>query len=379
MSFLSTWIATVRRAFASGSVSAMVWRLTLAMLVLVWSVVAWIVLAPLKLLWAVCLRLVLRGAVPPVVDERLKSRGDILHEVGEFGPNPGELRMFTYVPHDLPPNAPLIVVLHGSGQSAHDYAYGAGWLDLADQHRFAVLCPEQTRANNGTRSFNWFHRVDAAREGGEAHSIAQMVRHTLIVNNLDSRRVFVTGLSSGGAMAVAMLATHPELFVAGAVVAGLPYGAADGLTSALWSMFHGRARAAQAWGDDVRAGSGGNDGPWPRISIWHGSADRVVRPICGEELVMQWTNVHGITGPPALAKTPDGRVYKAWQTPDGEAMVLMHSIDGMGHGTPIKTKGTDACGDLGPYLLDVGISSSFEIAHAWGVAAKQVERQRAVA
>src|ERR1700685_3920100 len=94
-----------------------------------------------------------------------------LNEQADFGDNPGSLRMFTYVPPSLLKKAPLVVILHGCGQSAADYATGAGWITLADELGFAVLAPEQTRANNMNACFNWFQPGDNARGYGEAASI----------------------------------------------------------------------------------------------------------------------------------------------------------------------------------------------------------------
>src|SRR5258707_261427 len=131
--------------------------------------------------------------------------------------------MLTYLPDSLSPRPALVVVLHGSMQSAANYDHGAGWSTLADRYGFALLMPEQSRKNNLTRSFNWFQRNDTQRGEGEAHSIVQMVEQMVRDHDIDRRRIFVTGLSAGGAMTLAMLATYPDVFAAGAVIAGLPY------------------------------------------------------------------------------------------------------------------------------------------------------------
>jgi poly(hydroxyalkanoate) depolymerase family esterase len=119
-----------------------------------------------------------------------------------------------------------VVVLHGSTQSAANYDVGAGWSTLADRHGFALLMPEQTRKNNLNGSFSWFQRNDTQCGKGEAHSIVQMVEQIVRDHDIDRNRIFVTGLSAGGAMTLAMLASYPDVFAAGAVIAGLPYGGA---------------------------------------------------------------------------------------------------------------------------------------------------------
>lgn len=300
----------------------------------------------------------------------------LFRNVVGFAPNPGALRMRIYTPEGLAPRSPLVVVLHGCTQTAEPFATGAGWLTLADRYGFAVLCPEQTRANNSNLCFNWYDAGDAARSGGEAASIAAMVSRALADHDLDARRVFVTGLSAGGAMAAVMLATHPEMFAGGAVVGGLPYGSATSLPEAFAAMRHARTVSAPASGDKVRAATS-HPGPWPPISIWHGQDDHIVRPAAGEALARQWTDVHGVAGDPVTARTPAGRDFLVWLSPAGDPVVELHRIAGMGHGVPLRTGGDDAIGTAGPYMLDVGISSSLEIALGWGIADRRVDLRRA--
>src|SRR5205085_5815523 len=140
------------------------------------------------------------------------------------GTNPGAVRMFAYVPNNLARAPALVVVLHGCTQSAASYDLGAGWSKLAERCGFVVLLPEQTSANNPKTCFNWFLPGDTVRGRGEALSIRQMIEKTIGAHGIDRTRVFITGLSAGGAMTAAMLATYPEVFAAGAIIAGLPYG-----------------------------------------------------------------------------------------------------------------------------------------------------------
>jgi poly(hydroxyalkanoate) depolymerase family esterase len=139
---------------------------------------------------------------------------DRLTEVTGFGSNPGALRMFEYVPTD--PEPALVVVLHGCTQTAASYDFGAGWPTLADRHGFVLLLPEQQPANNAKNCFNWFLAGDIERGRGEAMSIRQMGEKMIVDHGIDRRRVFVTGLSAGGAMTSVMLATYPDVFAAGA-------------------------------------------------------------------------------------------------------------------------------------------------------------------
>jgi poly(hydroxyalkanoate) depolymerase family esterase len=217
--------------------------------------------------------------------------GSPLTEIADFGANPGDLRMFAFVPDDLQQPPALVVVLHGCGQSATGYDLGAGWSALAQHYGFALLMPEQQRSNNGQGCFNWFNPEDIARDHGEACSIRQMIARMVSDHGIDPRRIFVTGLSAGGAMTSVMLATYPEVFAAGAVIAGLPFGVATNLREALNGMLQSSPRSAGELGDLVRNASE-YKGPWPKLSVWHGSADRTVNPANANEIVKQWLDLH---------------------------------------------------------------------------------------
>jgi feruloyl esterase len=266
------------------------------------------------------------------------------------------------VPKKLAGSPALVVVLHGCTQSAASYDLGAGWSTLAERYGFVLLLPEQTAANNPKTCFNWFLPGDTTRGRGEALSIRQMIEKTVGAHGIDRARVFITGLSAGGAMTAGMLATYPEVFAAGAIIAGLPYGTASNVQEAFESMFQGKSHIAKVWGDKVRHASS-HRGPWPRVSIWHGDADATVKPINAEGLVRQWTDVHGIDAAPVEDKV-DGYPRKVWRR-DGVDVVEAYTINGMAHGTPLATAAHG--GAAGPFLLEVGISSSYHIARFFGL------------
>lgn len=290
-----------------------------------------------------------------------------LREITGFGDNPGNLRMFAYLPPQLQTPRALVVVLHGCGQTAAGYDLGAGWSTLARHYGFALLMPEQQRANNANTCFNWFNREDIARDGGEALSIRQMIAHMSKTHRIDPRRVFVTGLSAGGAMTSVMLATYPEVFAAGAVIAGLPYGIAANLREALDGMFHSPARPERELGDFVRRASK-HRGPWPRISVWHGSADRTVNPGNANEIVKQWLDLHDLPAAPMAETVVDGHPRQAWWNGDGETLVESYVIGNMAHGTPLGVADNDQrYGVEGAFLIEAGISSSYHIAKFFGL------------
>ena len=266
----------------------------------------------------------------------------------------GALRMRTFVPPALPSGAPLVVVLHGCTQTAAGYDHAAGWSRLAAAHGFALLFPEQVRANNANLCFNWFEPGDARRGSGEAASIAAATAAMVVRHRLDAARVFVTGLSAGGAMSNVMLAAYPDVFAGGAIMAGLPFGVARSVQEALGAMRSPPALPAAALGDRVRAASS-YSGPWPRVSVWHGGADRTVVPANGGAVAAQWADVHGATADGA------GR----WRNAAGVTVVELTEIAGMSHGAPIDSR--TGCVPA-PFMLDVGIDASAHAAAFWGIA-----------
>jgi poly(hydroxyalkanoate) depolymerase family esterase len=290
-----------------------------------------------------------------------------LVETADFGSNPGDLRMFAYVPETLQQPRALVVVLHGCGQTAAGYDHGAGWSTLAKHFGFALLMPEQQAANNANGCFNWFNPEDIACGHGEAASIREMIARMEKQCGVDPRRIFITGLSAGGAMTAVMLATYPDVFAAGAVIAGLPFGVAGNIREALSGMRASAARSPRRLGDLVRNASP-HKGPWPRLSVWHGSADRIVHPANANELVKQWLDLHHLPQTPMSEGMIDGHPRQVWWNADGETVVESYSITDMAHGTPLGIADNDRrYGARGAFLIEAGISSSYHIAKFFGL------------
>jgi feruloyl esterase len=165
------------------------------------------------------------------------------------------------------------------------------------------------------------------------------------------------------------------VFAGGAIVAGLPYGAAGNVQEAFEAMFQGRSRPARAWGDLVRAASP-HRGPWPRVSVWHGDADATVKPMNAGEIVKQWLDVHGLAEASPREDRVNGYPHRAWHDASGRALVEEYAITGMAHGAPLAVgAGEEHCGAAGAFLLDVGISSSYEIAKFWGLTRDRVRAE----
>jgi poly(hydroxyalkanoate) depolymerase family esterase len=277
--------------------------------------------------------------------------------------------MFVYAPSQrLSAGAPLIVVMHGCGQDAALFAANSGWIALAERIGAVLLLPEQTSENNRGRCFNWYQPADVRRGSGEAMSIRQMVRAAIKQLACDRRRVFIVGLSAGGAMAAALLAAYPAVFAAGAVVAGMPVGTAGNSTLALLRMrsadrYRGRIALAEA----VRsAAPRRSTRSWPRLSIWQGGHDRLIDPVNAEVLAAQWSALHGFGEIPTSEAIPmSGVRLRSWGR-SKRRVVELWTIADMGHGFPIDPRLTGG-GRTGFGVLDVGLPAAHHIALFWGI------------
>jgi poly(hydroxyalkanoate) depolymerase family esterase len=275
----------------------------------------------------------LRATPWPQPDPQVKMTG--LNGMSDFGSNPGRLSMFVHVPPQPPePGAPLVVLLHGCGQTAAAFARDTCWAALADRLGFPLVLPEQSGENNHGRCFNWFRPNHVGRGVGEAESIRQMVAAAIERFGSDPARVYVAGLSAGAAMTAALLAAYPDVFAAGAAIAGLPVGAATNTSEALIRMAEaGPARTPAAWAELVRrAAPLGYVGPWPRLSIWHGDADRVVDPGNARILAEQWSALHGLDSG-RISAGPSGERRETWGRHQHPAVELW-TLPALSHAWP---------------------------------------------
>jgi hypothetical protein len=194
-----------------------------------------------------------------------------------------------------------------------------------------------------------------------------MIQHMVRAHGLDPTRVFVTGLSAGGAMTSVLLATYPETFAAGAVVAGVPFGIAGNVHEAFAAMRDGARLGGKELGALV-AQAAPAPPRLPRLAIWHGQADATVASRNAQALAHQWAAVHGLADQPDEVLARSGWTRSVWCAPDGETLIEMNLLAGLGHGTPVAAGGEDPIGQVAPFILEAGVSSSLEIARFWGLA-----------
>lgn len=223
---------------------------------------------------------------------------------------------------------PLVVMLHGCSQDPDDFAAGTGMNFRAEEVGFLVAYPAQAACANPSKCWNWFQAAHQQRDKGEPAFIAGITREVMAEYHVDARRVFVAGLSAGGAMAAIMAATYPDLYAAVGVHSGLAAGCAHDLPSAFAAMQNG-GHAGQ-WGV-------GRSVP---LILFHGDHDATVHPDNAEHLLRQWATVERVTtrrATPAVTmrrgQAVGGRAYTCaiYHDTRGQVVVERWTIHGAGH------------------------------------------------
>jgi poly(hydroxyalkanoate) depolymerase family esterase len=264
-----------------------------------------------------------------------------LTQVTNFGDNPGNLGMYVYVPNSVPAHPAVVVAMHQCGSSGPAFYQSTEFASLADQYGFVVIYP--SASNKKLNCFdNW---SDASKVRGGATdptSIMSMVTYAEQHYNGDPDRVYATGSSSGAMMTNAMLALYPDVFKAGAAYMGVPFACfpneADYQPGGNSNCSNARInKTPQQWGDLVRQANPGYSGPWPRMQLWHGTADTVVAYGCLQQEIDQWTNVHGLPDTPTATDTPQsGWTRRRYADSTGTTRVEAISVAGAGHALPMS-------------------------------------------
>jgi poly(hydroxyalkanoate) depolymerase family esterase len=269
---------------------------------------------------------------------------------GPAGSRPYKL----YVPAARPQAAALIVMLHGCTQSPDDFAAGTRMNVLAEAHGFLVVYPAQPKSANASKCWNWFNAAEQQRDQGEPSLIAGITREVMRNHKVDPRRVYIAGLSAGGAAAAIMAETYPDLYAAAGIHSGLACGAAHDMMSAFAAMKQGPKSVARPKRTSGRV---------PLI-VFQGDTDKTVHPSNAAWIVESADPPSGTVIKEANGRSAGGVDYTrtTYLDPDGKALVENWTVHGGGHawfgGSPAGSytdpAGPDASGEMVRFFLEHG-------------------------
>jgi poly(hydroxyalkanoate) depolymerase family esterase len=263
-----------------------------------------------------------------------------------------------YVPEGYAGEAmPLVVMLHGCTQDPDDFAAGTRMNTLAEERTFLVAYPAQSGSANIQKCWNWFQPADQQRGQGEPSIIAGITQQVIEDYRVDEERVYVAGMSAGGAMAAVMGAAYPDLYSAVGVHSGLAPGSAHDMPSAFSAMRQGNPGAPMP-----QAGSGGQAEIPPTV-IFHGDRDGTVHPRNGDRLLAHLTAADGssLKVSTRQGRVPDGHAFTriSYRDADGRSVVERWNVHGLGHawsgggrpGSYTDPKGPDASAEMVRFFL----------------------------
>jgi endoglucanase len=240
---------------------------------------------------------------------------------------PTNLSMYVYVPDNLAPNPPILVLLHywgGGAAGVFAEAQAGGIVAAADQYGFIMVVPQNPDCWDVNSTATLTHDG-----GGHTQGIAQMVKYAINTYQANSNRVYVTGTSCGGMMTEALLAVYPDIFKAGVAFSGQVVGGA-------WTPI---THTAQEWGNIARACYPGYSGPRPRVQLWHGTADSIINYSNQVEAIMQWGNVLGLSTNPTTTTTviipniTNQWTHQVWKDTNGATLLDAWTEINGPHGT----------------------------------------------
>jgi poly(hydroxyalkanoate) depolymerase family esterase len=263
------------------------------------------------------------------------------YEPVDFEPMTGEfngLGAYLHVPPGMPQNAarPLVLVLHGCWEDATVHAGNSGWNALADtRHVYVVHAEESAQIQ---QCFDWWSSTSQGG-GGDVAGVLAMIDAVAADYNVDADRVYVAGFSAGAAMAVNVIATHPDRFAGGIVSAALPFAGYTGTDVGTLSYIFSEHDQTPA----QRAAAMPGDGPYPPLVAFVGSSDTTVHATYTRELVEQWTQAQGadqVADFEGTVKPATGHTFRKYLDGSGRLLIATITIDGMAHGYAVDPTGT---------------------------------------
>jgi len=297
------------------------------------------------------------------LDVSVPSDGQVIRDVHRSLHGEREYRLYLPPGHSAGDPAPLLVLLHGCTQDADDLARGTRMDTLAGKRGVVVLYPEQAPDAHPMRCWNWYEPAHQERGSGEVALLAGMVEEVVEARGLDLARVYLAGISAGGAMAAVLAANHPELVAGVGSHSGVPYGAARGLAEA-GAVLGGHAEppagklaraVEEAMGDRARL--------LPLLVI-HGEGDDIVSPRNARAFEAQWAElIRSLTGSEAVRKVRSAPAGAAWdgevirlQDREGRGWFAGYRVEDLGHawsgGSPEGTFTREGGLDASRLILD---------------------------
>ncbi len=285
----------------------------------------------------------------PSATARPEAKGTFVGHRFEHGRIARDYKLYV-PPHAGERPLPLVVMLHGCTQDPDDFALGTRMNELARRDGWFVLYPAQSRQANPQRCWNWFKHSHQQRGRGEPALLAAMTQHIMVQHGIDATRVYVAGLSAGGAMAAILGEAYPEIYAAVGVHSGLASGAASDLPSALAAMRSGGASTSTQ----------GRQGP-PTI-VFHGDADATVHPDNGEHVFNASVRMESGKAEVEREHPARGRSYtrRVHRSPGGEVLAEHWLVHGSGHawsggspqGSYTDPQGPDATAQMIRFFLE---------------------------
>ena len=243
----------------------------------------------------------------------------------------GAISYMLYRPANAAAGMPLVVMLHGCTQSPEDFARGTGMNRLADELGFFVAYPRQSQSANPQKCWNWFKPADQQRDRGEPALLAGVTRAVIAEHGIDPARVYVAGLSAGGAAAAIMAAEYPDIFAAVGIHSGLACGSAQDLPSAMMAMKRGAAATPTAR-------------RFVPVITFHGDRDSTVHEVNSQQIIDAASSAAGVKLEVRVeeGRSASGRRFtrKISTNPAGAGLIEQWTIEGSGH----AWSGGDAAG-----------------------------------
>jgi poly(hydroxyalkanoate) depolymerase family esterase len=278
--------------------------------------------------------------------------------------------MYVYKPINNDMEVPLVVVLHGCAQTATEMAEQSGWNSLADFHNFMVLYPQQKVENNLNKCFNWYENQDISKNDGESDTIREMIQYAIQNYDIDPSKIFVTGLSAGGAMTNVLLANYPDLFDSGAVLSGIPFKAANDLATAYAAMQGKVEKSNKEWVAAISKNNPNYQGEYPKVVIFHGFDDPFVNVKNAEIIEMQWKGIHKIESNPTMVPEFNGNpdIIKTTYFKNNCPTIVKYEINNLGHAMAVDP-GTEKQqgGNVAKFAVDKNFHTTYWVAKFFGL------------